>query len=214
MITRLALPTLALALLTGCTVSVGGPAPTAAGPAGTAPAPATSAPSAPATSAPSAPATSAPSAPATSAPSAPATAPAEARTWTHGLVDSATRRADATSTQIKGTTTTFPNSTSLWVGCDGTTDEVTLALGGKYRKLHGQLGLRADAPAGLVVHTLVLVDGKPVQNVQLDSDDPGAVAVDAVVTGARTVTFQSKAVAGECSPAEESYAVLGDGYVA
>ncbi len=139
--------------------------------------------------------------------------PAAARTWTYELVDSATRPAGATSARIKGTADTYANSTSLWVGCEGVADEVVLATDGRYQRLVGHLGLRDDAPAGLVVHTLVSVDGRPVQNVQLDSDDPSAVEVNVVLTGVQQVTFQSQAVAGQCSPSDDSYAVLGDGHV-
>ena len=75
------------------------------------------------------------------------------------------------------------------------------------------LALREEVPAGIIIHTLILVDGQPVQNVQLDAGDTATVAVNAVVTGARTATFQSKVVSGTCGPSERSYAVLGDGYV-
>ena len=178
----------AVLLLTGCAVSVGAPTPDATQP------------------------TVAPS------PEPPASQPTESaapatRTWTYELVDAATRPAEATSAQLKGTADTYPDSTSLWVGCEGTPDEVTLATNGQYKRLFGHLGLRADVPAGIVVHTLVLVDGDPVQNIQLDSDDPAAVEVNLVLTGAQQVVFRSEAVAGECGESAESYVVLGDGYV-
>lgn len=185
MIRRLALSTLALTLVTGCALSVGGPA---------SPAPLT-------------PAGSAPASPHPTTSSASGT-----RTWTHRLVTSASRSADAGKATVKGGRV-FEQATSLWAGCDGDTDEVTLTLGGKYRKLAGELALRDDVPAGIIIHTLVLVDGQPVQNVQLDAGDTATVAVNAVVTGARTATFQSKVVSGTCGPADHSYAVLGDGYV-
>jgi hypothetical protein len=182
---RLVTATLAAALLTGCSVTVAAPSDPASTPAAT-----------------------------VASASTPASTPAATgRTWTHQLVDTATRPAGATSAQVKGGTTTYPNSTSLWVGCDGLTDEVTLGLDGRYQRLFGHLGLRSSAPAGLVVHVLVLVDGKPVQNVQLDSDKPAPVEVNAVLTDALIVTFESKAVKGSCGEAAESYAVLGDGYV-
>lgn len=139
--------------------------------------------------------------------------PAAEHTWAYELVDSATRPADATSARLKGTSDTFAHSTSLWVGCDGAADEVVLATGGRFRQLFGHLGLRDNAPAGLVVHTLVSVDGRPVQNVQLDSDHPSAVELNVVLTGVQRVTFQSEAVEGECSTSDDSYAVLGDGFV-
>lgn len=178
----------AVLLLTGCAVSVGAPTPDATQP------------------------TVAPS------PEPPASQPSESaapatRTWTYELVDAATRPAEATSAQLKGTTDTYPDSTSLWAGCEGVPDEVTLAVNGQYKRLFGHLGLRADVPAGIVVHTLVLVDGDPVQNIQLDSDDPAAVEVNLVLTGAQQVVFRSEAVAGECGESAESYVVLGDGYV-
>lgn len=190
------------ALLTGCTITVGG-----------APSPSASDPSAPVQTSdgrtPSGPASGSP-APSETAPTA--ASPAN-RIWTHTLVTSATRPAAATSTRIKGADQIYPNSTSLWVGCEGVPDEVVLAVNGRYKRLFGHLGLRDGVPAGLVVHTLVLVDGNPVQNIQLDSDDANAVEVNLVLTGAKQVTFQSQAVKGECSPSDESYVVLGDGYV-
>lgn len=143
----------------------------------------------------------------------PAQQTAQERTWAHEVVESATRPAEATVAQLKGTNDTYLNSTSLWVGCDGATNEVVLAVNGQYKRLFGHLGLRADVPAGLVVHTLVLIDGQPVQNVQLDSDDPGAVEVNVALADARQVTFQSQAVQGKCTASDESYAVLADGYV-
>ncbi|MFV0254159.1 MAG: hypothetical protein ACK5H2_12600, partial [Beutenbergiaceae bacterium] len=143
----------------------------------------------------------------------PAPTPEPEQTWTYELVDSATRPASATSAVIKGSGSSYPDSTSLWVGCDGMTDEVVLKLGGRYSELHGQLGLRESVPAGLVVHVLILADGEPVQNVQLDSDDAAAVPITMVVTDVEQVTFQSQAVSGQCGSADDSYAVLGDGYV-
>ena len=183
---------LAAALLSGCAVTVG---PT------TTP------------DAPTAESTPGPVETTTQPPTQPSSEPAADRTWTYDLVDSATRPAGATSAQLKGTTDSYPNSTSLWVGCEGAADEVTLATKGQYKRLFGHLGLRDSVPAGIVVHTLVLVDGQPVQNIQLDSDDPAAVEVNVVLTGVQQVTFQSEAVAGQCGESDDSYVVLGDGYV-
>ena len=201
MFLRLVTPVLAVVVLSGCTVSLTGPsAPAPSGaPGGTVSSPATGP-----SSAASAPAS-------TGTPPAASTAP-QTRTWTHDLVSAATRRADGGTATVKGGRI-FEHATSLWAGCDGGTDEVTLTLGGKYRKLAGELALREEVPAGIIIHTLILVDGQPVQNVQLDAGDTATVAVNAVVTGARTATFQSKVVSGTCGPSERSYAVLGDGYV-
>ncbi|MGC3952843.1 MAG: hypothetical protein QM804_01065 [Propionicimonas sp.] len=192
---------LAAALLSGCAVTIG---PSSS--------PATPLPASPAS--PATPATPAePASPATPVgQSTPAEQPAE-RTWTYDLVVSSTRPAEATSAQLRGTSDAYPNSTSLWVGCEGVADEVVLATNGRYKRLFGHLGLRADVPAGLVVHTLVSVDGKPVQNIQLDADDANAVEVNVVLTDVQRVTFQSQAVKGQCGSSEESYVVLGDGYV-
>ncbi len=190
---------LAAVLLSGCAVTIG-PSDSPAAPPPAEPA------------SPASPATPAqPASPvATESPSPTEQGP---RTWTHELVESATRTAEATSARIRGTSDTYPNSTSLWVGCEGVADEVTLATDGRYKRLFGHLGLREDVPAGLVVHTLVSVDGKPVQNIQLDADDSGAVEVNVVLNGVERVTFQSQAVEGECGSSDESYVVLGDGYV-
>lgn len=153
----------------------------------------------------------APSTPATT--SAATTSSAAERTWAYEVVSAATRPAEATSAIIRGTTHTLNNSTSLWVGCEGAADEVTLATGGQYTRLRGELGLRDSAPAGLVVHVLVLADGDPVQNVQLDSDDADAVDINMLLTDVDAVTIRSEAIAGECAASDESYAVLGNGYV-
>lgn len=199
---RFATPAVVLLLLTGCTLTVEGPTP--------------STPVSPAvTSSQAAPASSpAPASPAVSSGGTPTTAgtATASRTWTHQLVSSATRRADATAATVKGGRV-FPQSTSLWAGCDGTTDEVKLALDGTARTLVGELALRDSVPAGIVVHTLVLVDGRAVQNIQLDAADTRTVPVNVVLTGARSVTFRSTVVQGTCGPSQESYAVLGDGYV-
>lgn len=195
---------LAAALLSGCAVTVGPPTSPAA--------PASANPATPAT--PASPATPAtPASPVETAGQAPVEPPSGDRTWAYELVDSATRPAEATSARIRGTSDTYPNSTSLWVGCDGAADEVILATDGTYKRLFGHLGMRDNVPAGLVVHTLVLVDGNPVQNIQLDADDSGAVEVNVVLTGVQRVTFQSQAVKGSCGSSNESYVVLGDGYV-
>ena len=193
-------PVAAAMLLVGCTVNVGAaPSPSASD----LPAPAAQTPTG------QAPGGGSPRS-ATSA--TPTSATPVNRTWTHGLVAAATRPAAATSANVKGGGS-YPNSTSLWVGCEGAPDEVTLAVNGQYKRLFGHLALREGVPSGLVVHTLILVDGSPVQNVQLDSGDPHAVEVNVVLTGVKQVTFSSEAVAGQCAASDESYAVLGDGYV-
>lgn len=132
------------------------------------------------------------------------------------LVTASTRPAVRTSATIKGdaTRTTYDNALSLWAGCEGASDEVTLDVAGRSR-FEGSLGLRTSAPGDIAVHVLVTADGRAVQNIQLDGANPtpALVPLNVVVDGHRTITLATQVVSGTCSVASDSYAVLVDGYV-
>lgn len=178
-----------LALSTGCTVSVTGPSAS--------------------TSAASTSAASTSAAPA----GTPSGVPAGARTL-DSLVTAATRPAVRTDATVLGDGGSYANALSLWAGCDGSVDEVTLAVSGA-RLLQGRLALRASAPTSIVAEVLILVDGEPVQNVRLDAGHPVPAFVPTVLvlTGKTNVTTRTKVVQGECTEADQSYVVWVDGHV-
>lgn len=131
------------------------------------------------------------------------------------LVARATRDAERTTATIKGDAsgTRYDSALSLWAGCDGSEDEVIFGVVG-HKVFQGKLGLRASVP-DIVVHVLILADGDPVQNVQLDGTNPtpALLPVRFLIDDKKTVTIQTKVVRGTCSSSAESYAVLVDGYV-
>lgn len=133
-----------------------------------------------------------------------------------GLVVRATREATRTSTTVKGDarSSRYDNALSLWAGCDGSTDEVLFGVAG-HKIFQGKLGLRSSVPDDIVVHVLILADGDPVQNIQLDGTNPtpALVPIRFLIEGKKTVTVQSKVVRGNCASSDDSYAVLVDGYV-
>ena len=165
----------------------------------------------PATTQPADPTTATPS----DSPSTEESVPAGARS-VDGLVVRATREAERTSTTVKGDAgrTRYDNALSLWAGCDGSEDEVVFGVAG-HRIFQGKLGLRASVPDDIVVHVLILADGDPVQNIQLDGTNPtpALLPIRFLIDGKKTVTLQTKVVKGICTDATESYAVLVDGYV-
>ncbi|MFT3968993.1 MAG: hypothetical protein QM695_01620 [Micropruina sp.] len=132
------------------------------------------------------------------------------------LVVRATRSADRTSATVKGDTagTRYDNALSLWAGCDGSTDEVLFGVAG-HKIFQGELGLRSSVPDDIVVHVLILADGDPVQNIQLDGTNPtpALVPIRFLIEGKKTVTTQTKVARGNCASSDDSYAVLVDGYV-
>ncbi len=154
-------------------------------------------------------------APSTAAPTTEESVPSDAKP-VDTLVARATRDAERTTATIKGDAsgTRYDSALSLWAGCDGTEDEVLFGVAGN-KIFQGKLGLRASVPDDIVVHVLILADGDPVQNLQLDGTNPtpALLPVRFLIEGKKTVTLQTKVVRGTCSSATESYAVLVDGYV-
>lgn len=132
------------------------------------------------------------------------------------LVTRSTRDADRTTATVKGDAggTRYDNALSLWAGCEGTPDEVVFGIAG-HRIFQGKLGLRTSVPDDIVVHVLILADGDPVQNIQLDGTNPtpALLPVRFLIEGKKTVTTQTKVVRGNCASSDDSYAVLVDGYV-
>ncbi len=186
----------ALLLTTGCSVAVTTGSPTNP-PGGTQPADPTA------------------TAPSTTAPTTEESMPPEAKP-VDTLVTRATRDADRTTATVKGDAsgTRYDSALSLWAGCDGSEDEVLFGVAG-HRIFQGKLGLRASVPDDIVVHVLILADGDPVQNLQLDGTNPtpALLPIRFLIDGKKKATMRTKVVKGTCSSAEESYAVLVDGYV-
>lgn len=154
-------------------------------------------------------------APSTAAPTTEESVPSDAKS-VDTLVTRATRDAERTTATVKGDAsgTRYDSALSLWAGCDGAEDEVVFGIVGN-KIFQGKLGLRASVPDDIVVHVLILADGDPVQNLQLDGTNPtpALLPIRFLIDGKKTVTLQTKVVKGTCTDATESYAVLVDGYV-
>ena len=100
-----------------------------------------------------------------------------------------------------------PESTTQWVGCDGSPAWGEYALNG-HRQLTAWLGLRDFAPPELVVAIRVLVDGTLVEELTLDAD---GIDVDLALPAGTVLRLEAVKVAGTCGAASEGYAVWGNG---
>lgn len=112
--------------------------------------------------------------------------------------------------QHKGTGAWSQHATPLWVGCQGQTGRLELALGGDYRSLTGSFGLHAAFDADVRVRIMVLADGSPLASTTLDSEQPTMVPLQESVTGIRTITIEA-AAEGDCTGLRDDIAFLGDG---
>lgn len=115
---------------------------------------------------------------------------------------SGTKRAVAISGQD------YPNSTSLWVGCDGPPAVTQFTLGGRYSRLDATLTLDTGTPASLAVTFKVSADGTLLNSWTLK---PGASQVVGIsIAGAQRLEISTQAVGGTCATASVGYGIAGD----
>jgi len=133
--------------------------------------------------------------------------------WLYALKHESTRPVGETTAVLEGDAsgTLYANSTSQFMGCEGTADETSYQLDGAFSILKAQVGLRTGTPAGIKAIVDVYVDDALISRLQIDSD--GGAPLQVVLTGGQRLTFSVSKGTGECSYSEQGYLVFGDAQV-
>lgn len=133
--------------------------------------------------------------------------------WLYALKHESTRPVAETTAVLEGDAsgTVYAESTSQFMGCEGTADETSYQLDGAFSILKAQVGLRAGTPAGIKAIVDVYVDDALISRLQIDSD--GGAPLQVVLTGGQTLTFSVSKGTGECAYSEQGYLVFGDAQV-
>ncbi len=105
--------------------------------------------------------------------------------------------------------TTFSDSTSMFVGCSGTPATLTYPLDGAGVQLTAAAGLTGDAtPGDLVTHVTVTGDDRRLAEVTVSLDRQASIAVN--LTGVRRMVVSTQRVSGSCALSGQPYGVLGN----
>jgi hypothetical protein len=104
---------------------------------------------------------------------------------------------------------TFPDSTSMFVGCSDQPATLTYRLDGAGVRLTATAGLTSDAtPGNLVTRVTVRGDGRTLAQVTVSLDRQASIAAD--LTGVRSLVVSAQRVSGSCAPTGQPYGVLGN----
>jgi hypothetical protein len=105
--------------------------------------------------------------------------------------------------------TTFPDSTSMFVGCSGEPATLAYRLDGTGVRLTAAVGLTGDAtPGDLVTRVTVTGDGRTLAEVTVSLDRQASIAVN--LTGVRRMVISTQRVSGSCALSGQPYGVLGN----
>jgi hypothetical protein len=100
------------------------------------------------------------------------------------------------------------NSTSFWVGCEGSPAVTEFTLDGQYSELTSTLALDSVTPADLAVHVSLTIDAKPTGQWDLR---PGlTVPIDVPTAGGQRLTLRAQATAGVCGVSSIGYGIAFD----
>ena len=102
----------------------------------------------------------------------------------------------------------YPDSTSFWVGCNGTTATTPFALNGKYSRLTTTLALDPTTPPDLVVGISLVADGTPIQSWTLRPGDRHPV--DVTITGTAMLVLEATSTTGTCGTSAFGYGIAAD----
>lgn len=104
--------------------------------------------------------------------------------------------------------TRYPNSTGMWVGCDGEPATTTYRLGGRYSRLQASAGLQPHAPDALSVDVSIAADGKSLAHFIISKNATAPVDLD--VGGADALVVSAIAVdRSVCGTSDTPYGALG-----
>lgn len=104
--------------------------------------------------------------------------------------------------------TTYPDSTGMWVGCDGAAATTTYRLSGEYTRLTAVAGLQSHTPDGLMVDVTISADGVELQHFSVGTTDN--MPVDVAVSGTDALVVAAIATNPSlCSISGKPYGALG-----
>ena len=102
----------------------------------------------------------------------------------------------------------FPNSTSLFVNCDGKPATLTYQLNGGFTRLTTVAGLTGDAtPGDLLANVVITGDGKMLAAATVSLDRIVPIGVN--LTGVRTMVVSAVKARGSCGNANQPFGALG-----
>lgn len=104
-----------------------------------------------------------------------------------------------------------PDSTSQWLGCDGTAAVTTYALDGDDALLQGTLAFREGTPSDVVAEVQIETDLGVLGRYRVESD--GGVPLRLVLEGADTLTVTAEVSAGDCGSDDVGYLVFADTFL-
>ncbi|SEF13184.1 hypothetical protein SAMN04489740_4342 [Arthrobacter alpinus] len=133
--------------------------------------------------------------------------------WLYALSHESTRPVDTTSVVLAGdaSNTNYDHSTSQYMGCEGTPDQSSFKLEGKFKVFKSQVGLRLGTPAGIKAIVDVYLDDELITRLQIDSD--GGSPLQVVLTGGQSLKFIVSKTEGECEHSEQGYLAFGNAQV-
>jgi hypothetical protein len=105
--------------------------------------------------------------------------------------------------------TTFPDSTSMFVGCADKPATLAYRLDGAGVRLTAAAGLTGDAtPGDLVARVTVTGDGRTLAEVTVSLDRQASIAAN--LTGVRLMVISTQRISGSCTLSGQPYGVLGN----
>lgn len=104
--------------------------------------------------------------------------------------------------------TRYPESTGVWVGCDGAPATVTYRLSGTYHRLIGTAGLGDFTPGDITARITLAGDGRSLATLDVSRDRTATLDLD--LTGVDTLVISAARVAGVCGASSIPYGALGD----
>ncbi len=102
----------------------------------------------------------------------------------------------------------YPNSTGMWIGCEGVAATTTYRLDGKFTALNAVVGLQPHTPDGLAAHVTISADGQTLQ--QFTVDKSANVTIDLNLSGMNSLAIAAIRTTGVCAPASIPYGALGN----
>jgi hypothetical protein len=103
----------------------------------------------------------------------------------------------------------YPNSTGMWIGCEGQAASTTYHLDGKFTQLNAVVGLQPFTPDGLSAHVAIAADGQMLQRFEVDKT--ANIPVHLTLNGMNNLTVAAIRTTGICGPSPIPYGAFGDG---
>jgi serine/threonine kinase PknH len=102
----------------------------------------------------------------------------------------------------------YPTSTGMWVGCEGSPATTTYRLDHKFAELNAVVGMQPHTPDGLTAHVTISGDGQVLKEFTVGKT--ANIPIDLTLNGMDSLVVAAILQTGICTPASIPYGALGD----